>query len=128
MLGLPFAAEKSVEGAPAVIFLGVESDMSMAHINGSVTLKVRPDRIAKLTSCIHEILLQDCFPAGQAAHIAGKLNFVTSWSFAKFGRAAMQPIHRGYAAGRRFLIRPHTHEHSTVGVWGEESSGNTQVQ
>ena len=91
-LGMPFSEEKAVDVSARVVFLGVESDLRRVEQEGVVRMRVRPDRVQRLVESCLQVLRSDVLPSSIAASLCGRLQFTTSWSFCKVGRAAMQPL------------------------------------
>ena len=52
-----------------------------------------PSRIAKLTELVKKALSENKLTPDDAAHLAGKLNFVCSWVFGGVGKALLKPIY-----------------------------------
>ena len=104
-LGMPFAPAKAVDVSPRVIFLGVESDLSDVARDGVVRMRVRRDRVQRLVQTCQQVLQADVLPSSLASSICGRLQFATSWSFCKVGRAAMQPLFAASAHEGRLRSR-----------------------
>ena len=94
IVGFPFAGAKAVDVDSVVVFLGVESDFSELVSRGVVRMRVRPDRVQRLVARCEEVLAEGILPSSVAASLVGKLQFTLSWSFGRFGRGALQPLHR----------------------------------
>ena len=58
-----------------------------------VTAGPSPSRIAKLTELVKKTLSEDKLTPDEAAHLAGKLNFVCSWAFGGVGKALLKPVY-----------------------------------
>ena len=93
LVGFPFAAAKHVKATGVFVFLGVQSDLSRAHI-GTVTLAVTKRRTDSILERIEEILADGHLHHAAAASLCGKLQFTLSWAFGRIGRACMQPLFR----------------------------------
>ena len=98
-LGCPFSEEKAVDAKESgLIFLGVENDFSGLADEGVVRMRVNPERVARLVELCDRVVGQRSLPTALASSICGKLQFTTSWSFSRVGRAALQPL---FAASSR---------------------------
>jgi len=91
-IGAPFAERKQVDASPTIVFLGVESDFGGVEQSGLVRMRVRPDRVGQLHARIQAVLQARRLPSSLASSLCGKLQFTTSWTFARVGRAALQPL------------------------------------
>ena len=58
-----------------------------------VTAGPSPSRIAKLTELVKKALSENKLTPDEAAHLAGKLNFVCSWVFGGVGKALLKPVY-----------------------------------
>jgi len=94
LMGVPFAKAKQVDASEVVVFLGVESDFRGVERTGRVRMRVRPDRVGALHARIDAVLEARQLPSALASSLCGKLQFTTSWTFARVGRAALQPLFR----------------------------------
>ena len=106
LVGFPFSDEKHEEVAPIVKFLGVFSDLVEFDVSGIVKMYVSESRIEKLLAHIRLVLEEGSLSPGEASRIAGKLGFTFAWSFGRFGKAALQPLHARAADNE-------------LGEWGE---------
>ena len=104
-LGMPFAEAKAVDVSDRVVFLGVESDLRQVVRDGVVRMRVRPDRVQRLVETCHQVLQADVLPSSLASSICGRLQFTTSWSFCRVGRAAMQPLYAASSSEGRLRSR-----------------------
>ena len=91
-LGFPLSLKKRKLLATSQKFLGVITCFDELWPEGHITMTVSKERLAALTAAIVAILAAGSLHAGAAAKLAGKLVFVTSWGFGRFGRAALSPI------------------------------------
>ena len=91
LVGFPFAAAKHVKATGVFVFLGVQSDLTRAHL-GAVTLAVTKRRVDSILTRIEETLADGRLPHAAAASLCGKLQFTLSWAFGRLGRACMQPL------------------------------------
>ena len=92
-LGCPLAlGDKDVDPAPFNPFLGVITDFSsLSH--GFVTMRSKPDRIAKICVSIERMLDEGAAGHGALLSLCGKLEFtITSAGYQRFGRAALTAI------------------------------------
>ena len=94
LIGMPFSEAKAVDVNDWVLFLGVVSDFARFDECGKVRMYVSPERQAKISLMVREALASRQLHAAAAARLAGKLGFTLAWAFGRFGRAAMQPLHR----------------------------------
>lgn len=121
LLGMQFKPSKHVPHAAAFTFLGVQSDLSLAH-RGQVTMSVTRERVEKLVSRCADVLETGSLPLSVAQSLCGKLQFTLSWAFGRIGRACMQPLHThdseylspAAAASLRYIISilPHIPPHT----------------
>ena len=98
-LGCPFSEEKAVDVKESgLVFLGVENDFSGLADEGVVRMRVNPERVQRLVELCDRVVGERSLPTALASSICGKLQFTTSWSFSRVGRAALQPL---FAASTR---------------------------
>ena len=93
VLGMPFEPEKDIPVSFTYVFLGVESHFGEGPCE-HVRMRVRPDRVERLTEHIEDLLGGDVLSSALAASLCGRLQFTLSWGFCRWGRAAMQPFTR----------------------------------
>ena len=101
MLGFPFSKKKRVPAAHVNTFCGVVTDFSRLATEGVVEVYVSDERKESLDLAIAAALDLGLTP-GSAASLGGKLGFTLTWTFGRFGKAALQPI----------LVRSQAKDHS----------------
>lgn len=115
LLGMPLAVgPKDVPMRFANAFLGVIFDLSRFHIDGTVVLKSKPERVAKIVTQMTDSLLVGVLPQWRRKSLAGKLVYTTgSTGYSRVGRAAIrllydtsesEEISPGLAEALRFFI------------------------
>ena len=116
MLGMPLAVgAKNVPFRFANPFLGVITDLARFHVDGSIVIKSKPERVAKIVTTMSDALLEGAMPAGERKSTAGKLVYTTgSTGYARVGRAAIRLLYEpceaddaiswGLAEALRFFI------------------------
>ena len=94
ILGVPLASEKHVPMSGRFTFLGVETNLAQFAGRAIVELGIAAERATRLAEAIEAMLeVGVCAPA-EAARMAGRLGFASSWAQGRFGRALMQPLYR----------------------------------
>jgi hypothetical protein len=90
LLGFPFSDEKHVPWAAANPFLGVVSDFRRLPTEGIVAMHLSDSRREKIRVACSEA--RAGLSPHQAARLAGKLWWASTWVLGSVGRAAIQPI------------------------------------
>jgi hypothetical protein len=91
LLGFPFSRKKRVEAQATNVFCGVVTCFKRLAHEGVVEVFVSDERKASIELMVDSALDLGLTP-GSAASLAGKLGFTLTWTFGRFGRAALQPI------------------------------------
>ena len=99
MLGMPLAVgPKDVPMQFAAAFLGVISDLNQFHTTGTVSIRSKPDRVAKIVVRLEEAVLSGTLPPSDRVAIAGKVAYTTgSAGYNRVGRAAIGILYRSVA-------------------------------
>ena len=90
MLQFTIAQEKHESAKPSNVFLGVSTDFSSLRLDGTIHMRAKPGRSEKMCTLLRDILISNSLPPALAASVRGKLQFLTSYSFGRVGRAALQ--------------------------------------
>ena len=77
---------------PSNVGLGVFIDVSRAHVDFCVRASATSDRIASLLALLAQARADDYLSPSDASSIRGKLGFIFSSAYYRFGRAALQPF------------------------------------
>lgn len=91
LIGFPFSRKKRVEARPTNVFCGVVTCFKRLAHEGIVEVFVSDERKASIALMVDGALDLGLTP-GSAASLAGKLGFTLTWTFGRYGRAALQPI------------------------------------
>ena len=101
IMGMPFSDAKHIPWGLTRVFCGVVTDFSRLATEGVVEVYVSDARKAVIDLAIVAALDLGLTP-GSAASLGGKLGFTLTWTFGRFGKAALQPI----------LVRSQAKDHS----------------
>ena len=88
-LGFRFKSSKKQEPSTTHKIQGVVMDIKPDHF----VLATDPDRVAKITNRLHEIILQDALDDEEAQKIAGKLQFMSATMSGAAMKSCLQPIY-----------------------------------
>lgn len=96
MLGMPLAeGAKDIPFLWANAFLGVISDLTRFHTDGIVTMRSKPERVAKIVVALQDARAADLLPPWQRKSLAGKLVYTTgSTGYSRVGRAAIRLLYQ----------------------------------
>ena len=87
-LGYKMKEAKAQPPAADITLLGVDWEIRSTEVRASPGAA----RVQKLLKTIGEILQQDRLTQEQAAKLAGKLGFVSSWMFGSVGKPFLRPL------------------------------------
>ena len=90
LLGFRLDVGKHERAKFANPFLGVITDFTMAHITGDASVRTKPERRAKLTHALREVVAKRSLTPAQAASLRGKLYFTCCSVYGRVGRAALR--------------------------------------
>jgi hypothetical protein len=91
-LGVDLSVPKHINLAPTNPFLGIESDLSSAHLDGVVRLRVSECRRDRVCALIQRHTESGTLGRAEAASLRGKLLFSACPCFGKVGKAALRVL------------------------------------
>jgi hypothetical protein len=92
LVGQAVEMKKRKPMAPANIALGIYADVSAAHTAGVVSFSPIESRVQQILTMLRDAEAKNRLDPGTAASLLGKLGFLLSACFSKFGRAPCQPL------------------------------------
>ena len=101
-MGYQMKEAKAKPPSAKITLLGVDWEIS----NDAVEASPGQGRVSKIETAILQALHQDSLTSAEAAKLAGKLGFATSWMFGSVGRAFLRPL----------FVRQHGSPTSPIGL------------